>query len=240
MSRAVEFHVEPNRILRQLLVAVSALVTLSLVGDFFRFHLGHGRVLGFVPEFNLDTENNIPTYFSGLLLLTSAFLSATLSRSANAAISSYRLHWIGLSGIFAYMSVDEVASLHERLIQPFRTLLDAGGILYFAWVVPAAGLLIVFAFMYFRFWFDLPTQPRFYMGLAGAIYISGALGTELIGGYLADTGSRDGFTYSLVTTVEEALEMTGVTFFIYSLLLLISSYAPVTCLRVKEETLLRD
>lgn len=233
MSNPQEITIKPVQVLYWLLSAVAFLIVLSLVGDFFRFRLGHGRVFGFVPEFNLDAENNVPTYFSSFLLLTSAILLVIVSRSSSDVIVPYRNHWLGLSGIFVYISVDETASLHERLISPMRTLFDAGSVFYFAWVIPAIGLLVVFAVVYFRFWLQLPKTPRFYVGLAGTLYVLGALGAEFVGGYLADAGTRD-VTYSLVTTVEEGLEMTGVSVFIYSLLLLISNHSPLIRISVSE------
>jgi hypothetical protein len=165
----------------------------------------------------------------------SALLLGIISQSASDIVLPYRSHWIGLSGIFAYMSVDEMASLHERLIPPMRALFDAGGIFYFAWVIPAIGLLIVFAVVYFRFWLQLPKKPRFYIGLAGTLYVLGALGVELIGGYLADAGDENSFSYSLVTTIEEGLEMTGVVLFIYGLLLLARVCLSNVCLQVSGE-----
>ena len=234
MSDSQYITIKPVQVLYWLLSAVFLLITLSLIGDFFRFRLGHGRVLGFVPEFNLDTENNIPTYFSGLLLLASATLLVVVARSSNDVVLPYRNHWLGLSGIFVYLSVDEISSLHERLIPPMRALFDAEGIFYFAWVIPAMVLLIAFALVYFRFWLQLPEEPRFYMGLAGTLYILGALGVEFVGGYLADAGIR-GFTYSLATTIEEGLEMAGISVFIYSLLLLVSAYSPLIRILVTGE-----
>jgi len=229
------FSINPSRVLGWLLLTVFGLVTLSLIGDFSRFYLGLGPVLydlGFIQEFNVDKENNIPTYFSSLLLLLSALLLGIISRSGSNIVLPYRAHWIGLSGIFLYISVDEMAGLHERLIIPLRTLLDTGGVLYYAWVIPASVLLVIFALVYFRFWTHLPKQPRFYIGLAGATYVLGGAGLELLGGYLADAGDSNSFSYSLVTTTEEALEMIGVVLFIYGLLLFTRRCLPSVCFEI--------
>lgn len=232
------FSINPDRVLGWLLLTVFGLVTLSLIGDFSRFYLGLGPVLsdlGFIQEFNVDMENNIPTYFSSLLLLVSALLLGIISRSPSKIVVRYRTHWTGLSSIFLYLSIDEMTSLHERLILPLRTLFDTGGIFYYAWVIPAIGLLIIFSLVYFRFWLQLPKEPRFYIGLAGATYVLGGVGVELIGGYLADAGDENSFSYALVTTIEEGLEMTGVVLFIYGLLLLARVCLSNVCLQVSGE-----
>jgi hypothetical protein len=54
--------------------------------------------------------------------------------------------------------------------------------------------------------------------LAGAIYVSGALGMESIGAYIGDVISFNTKAYWLVSIFEELLEMFGVVVFIYSLL----------------------
>src|SRR5687768_9580440 len=46
----------------------------------------------------------------------------------------------------------------------------------------------------------------------------GALGMELVGGFLTDTGGQATLAYLDATTTEESLEMLGVVIFIYALL----------------------
>ena len=57
---------------------------------------------------------------------------------------------------------------------------------------------------------------------SGAIFTSGAIGFELIGGYHAEIHGRENIAYALITTGEELLEMFGVALFIYGLLHYIS------------------
>ena len=54
--------------------------------------------------------------------------------------------------------------------------------------------------------------------MAATIYIGGALGTELIGGHYADLHGNNTWTYSMIVTVEESLEMAGLIVFIWALL----------------------
>jgi hypothetical protein len=54
---------------------------------------------------------------------------------------------------------------------------------------------------------------------AGSIYLAGALGFELAGGwYLSQADASEDLRYSLLVAAEESLEMSGIVLFIYALL----------------------
>lgn len=55
------------------------------------------------------------------------------------------------------------------------------------------------------------------MALAAVIYVGGALGFEMIGGYVRSNIS-DGLKYSLFVMLEESFEMLGASVAIYALL----------------------
>jgi MFS family permease len=102
--------------------------------------------------------------------------------------------------------------------------MNTKGLLYFPWVIPAFFLIIVFLFVFRKFIFALPNKTKVQFILAGTVYVLGALGMELIGGYIAD---KYGYTtiYGLASTIEELLEMSGVVIFINALLNYLQSQA---------------
>ena len=55
------------------------------------------------------------------------------------------------------------------------------GIFYFAWVIPATALLILLAIGFLPFFRSLPAETRRLFLVAGAIFLGGALGAEVIG-----------------------------------------------------------
>jgi hypothetical protein len=118
------------------------------------------------------------------------------------------------------MAVDEASSIHELLERPARRLLGrhASGVLHFAWVIFGITFALAFALSYLKFILSLPrpTQSRFIS--AGAIFLSGAMGVELIGSYYASLHGENNLPYSMLTAIEEGLEMTGVIVFINALL----------------------
>ena len=125
--------------------------------------------------------------------------------------------------LLAYVSVDEVTTIHEWGIDPLRRLLGVGGLLYHAWVIPAAAGLVLVGVMYARFFWHLSARWKKLFLLSALLYVGGALGVESIGGwYVAQHGVT--FTYSMIVSVEEALEMIGTVVFVYALLDYLATY----------------
>jgi len=168
--------------------------------------------------FNLDLEQNIPTFFSALNLLISSLLLFIIAVQRRADQKRDFYYWIGLSLIFIFLSVDEFSSIHEILINKVRDTLNTTGYLYFAWVIPYAIAVVTIGLIYLKFVISLPPGIRLQFILAGSIYIGGALGMEMVGSNQYAQGGADTSIYKLITTVEETLEILGIILFIRALL----------------------
>ena len=212
----------PATVTRTLLLTEFLLILLSLGGQLIRYGSDYDSLLGLVDKFYVDNENNIPTYFSGLLLLFGGFLLGLIALMKQDTRDPFRVHWKWLALLFVLLSLDEIASIHEMSIHPIKRIVDVGGFFFFAWVVP--GLLFVAAAgLYFlRFVFSLPTATRSRVIVAGIVYLAGSMGVEMLGGHYYEQSQRQDFVYSLIVTLEEALEMTGVILFIHALLIYLS------------------
>lgn len=195
-----------------LLAVAHGLVLVALHG------FGHDRVFGIARLFHLDREGNAPTWFSSMALLVAASLLGVVAHACRQAQTPYARHWTGLALVFIALSLDEAASIHEISMRPLREALHAGGVLYFAWVVPATVFVAAMALAYLRFIRDLPAPTRRGVLVAAILYVGGALGMEFPGGWIAEAqGSSDTLLYHLVITVEELLEMAGMIVFIRAL-----------------------
>jgi hypothetical protein len=210
---------QPKQITVFLGVIVIGLIAANFVGIFSKFYLGSSRI----ALFELDREANIPTFYQSVTILLCAGLLAGITIAKKKAGTREYLYWAGLALIFLFLSVDETAGIHERLINPLRNALHTSGILFFAWVIPYGILLIVMMAFYFRFLFSLPVRSRYWIIFAGILYIAGALGGELLGGFWAGLHGQENLTYTLITTGEESLEMVGILAFIYALMSYITS-----------------
>ena len=110
--------------------------------------------------------------------------------------------------------------MHELLVPPTRELLGdyASGIFYFAWVIPGIAFILLFALTFVKFLLHLQLRTRWLFLVSAVLFIGGAVGTELIGGRYAELHGFQNLTYTMIATVEEALEMAGVIVFIFALL----------------------
>ena len=181
--------------------------------------LDHDVLLGLVRLFDLDQEANVTTWYSTVLLLLAAVLLAVIARAAHTARAQFRLHWALLALILLVMSVDEASSIHELAIRPLRSALGVqAGVLYFTWVVPAGAAVLLVGIAYLRFVLHLPAATRRLFVIAGGVYVGGALGLELIGGYLASHHGGEGLAYLAEVTIEETMEMSGAVLFIHGLM----------------------
>ncbi len=215
-----QISLNPHSIFRVLGVVAFLLVLASVGLQLIVYLTGHDTVFGLVRLFYVDREQNIPTSYSTFLLLFASFLLAVitvLERKRSAVRLSY---WATLSIGFLYLAADEAASIHEMLVRPVRNLLGGGnlGIFHFAWVLPGIILVLLLALFYARFLRQLSTKPRLTFMLAGTLYVGGAIGVEMIGGWYTGLHGRENLTYSLIATVEESLEMIGTIVFIWALL----------------------
>jgi hypothetical protein len=175
--------------------------------------------------FDLDQENNLPTWLSSTNLLICAVLLVFIAKVKRAQRDAYTLHWYGLCLVFFYLSVDEAASIHEATVGPVRNLVGASGAFFAAWVIPAMIAVSIFSLLYLRFLFALPRRIQALFVLAGGLYIIGGIGAEMLSWHYRSpmydpenvVASRD-LTYMMINHVEELLEMLGVAVFIYALL----------------------
>ena len=184
----------------------------------FGYHIGGYTDMPGMSKFHLDREANIPTYFSGLLLMSVAVLSTLIALQKSAQGDRYRRHWAMLAVIFLGLSFDEVSSIHELLVVPTRSLFGTSGIFYFAWVIPGIAFVLILAISYWRFLWSLPARSRNLFILSAVIFVGGAIGFELMGGFHADNYGQTDLVYSLLTSGEETMEMAGVITFIFALL----------------------
>ncbi|MEG5033504.1 hypothetical protein [Microcoleus sp. AT3-D2] len=215
----------PGAVTQFLLRVVTCLALLSVLTQMSLYFLPDAKLAGFFTKaFNLDAEKNIPTLYSCLALLFSSLLLGVIAYAKNLDSDHYKNHWKILSFIFLFLSLDEAGSLHEKLIDPMRGLLNATGVFYFTWIVPIGFLVAIFLFSYSKFVLHLPVSTKKLFVAACAIYIGGAIGMEMIGGYIASTLGEWGLSYIIVVNIEESLEMLGIVVFIHALVSYIKTY----------------
>ncbi len=226
--------IRSSTIFRILGAIIVVLLLMSILGLVSRFVLGHDVVFGLVAQFDFDKETNIPTYFSSFILLISAALLGIIALFKKKEHDSYASHWLILSMIFLFLSMDETVGIHELLIDPLKSAFNLSGIFYYSWVIVGFIFILFFAIFYFKFFFNLPARTRLQFFIAAILYLGGVLGVELIGGYYRDTYQQN-LAYYITVQFEEVLEMTGILIFINALLKYIAENISDVFLSFKED-----
>lgn len=210
----------PELVLKYLLFLIFFLLLANILGLVATFYFNHDTVYGLVKLFRLDAEKNIPTLWSSFSLII-AFVLLILIMYIHKKNDRPYLYWFFLAIIFLFLSIDEMSSIHERLIEPTRKLINVSGLLYYAWVVPYSIALIIFIAAYSKFLINLPKKIMILFIISGSVFVLGAIGFELLGGQEVELNGSKSILYNIFSTCEEFLEMLGIVIFIYTLLLYI-------------------
>ncbi|TIC87035.1 hypothetical protein [Crenobacter intestini] len=206
-AKVIRFDVD--RIVRVLCAAVVALLVLSVLFEWLKMHRGAERVFGIRNFFAVDEEYNLPSVFSFLDMLFAALLLLLQARLEPAA--RLKRYWTGLGCVFVYLAFDELLQIHERLGPIMRAEFGVThGVFYFAWLLAVLPLVAVFGLVYLRFLLWLPRRLAWGLVLAGAVFLCGAVGVEMFGGWYSEQYGETNLGYKLITTLEEGCEMFGV------------------------------
>ena len=209
-------------------IAIFTLVAASVAGQVLKYRFNHDHMFGLVNLFNLDGEMNLPTWYAATTLLTASVLLWIISRARRASGDGDARYWAGLAAIFLYLSADEAAFIHELLNPVLRPRHFLPGFLYYGWVVAGIAAVAVVGLLYTGFVLRLAAPVRRLFILSAFLFVGGSLGIEMLSAQYAWRQGTDNLEYALLTTLEEAMEMTGVAVFIYALLRQLSACGPVS------------
>lgn len=224
----------PGKVLKTHVLLIVSLLIANVAGIVYTIHLGQGQAYGIVPLFDFDTEKNIPTFFSSVMMVLCSVVLFLIAMNNKKAHTSF-IPWLGLSFVFLFLSIDEFSSIHERFIVPTRNALNATGFLYFAWVIPYGLALIVFVLAYTKFLFKLPKNIALLFLASGITFVAGAIGFEMLGSKHAETAGAKDLVFSILYTFEELLEMLGIALFLFAILTYVSNQLSTLTITVAEK-----
>lgn len=158
--------------------------------------------------FDVDEEDSLPTWYSTIALLLTSGLLYLIGQHKQTEGERWARYWYGLALAFAFLSMDEIAGLHETL----NSLVD------FSWAIPVGIAVAILGLVYIRFLLHLPLRTRVLFIAAGGLYVGGAIGVETATDWYAEEELLNTLGYNLWTAVEEGMEMLGVVLFIHALL----------------------
>jgi len=212
------FVAAPARVLRAVLFCIFVLAGAGLAVELTRYAFDYDPGYLLVRLFGLREEGTVPAWFSGGLLILCGATLALIALAERRKPDGWPIHWGFLAAIFFALSFDEVAAMHELAGHFLRQVFAPGGPFTFVWVVPAIVLLALLLAFYRRFLMALPRRHARMFLVAGAVYVGGALGMEMVGGAYFDANDRQvDLAYALIASVEETMEMIGLALFLRAL-----------------------
>lgn len=211
--------IAPGRVAAVFAAIVTVLLGAHFTLAYLRYVRGHDWVFGLVGRFDVLREANVPTWYSSSALLACAVLLALVGGAAVRRGERFRWHWIALGLVFAYLSMDEGAMIHETVQANLRIGVDRSDPFYgqAAMIYPALLATTVFV-LYLPFMAALPRRTLVLFLAAGALLVGGGVVVDHFGDVYAIAHGADNLTYALYSGVEEGMEMFGVVVFIYALL----------------------
>ena len=200
------------RITRAIWIAVGVLVVATFVAQFARNTWGVSTV---VNLFDSDQKLNFPSAMKILLLLSATALFAILGLAVQDRW--HRVRWLGMSGVFVLLTLDEMTYMHQHLSDGLHDLFGTGGPLRFAWILVylpfVAGLVVI----YWPFWRKLANPFRTQLLVAAIGFGGGSGGVEFVKSELYDEHHWK-LSFGLVASVSDSLELLGLALLVTALL----------------------
>lgn len=228
MSSSVEPQaptISPGVVLRSLLIIIGFLVLMHGVVQVATFRFGRDHLMGLAPLFDLNREGNIPTWYSGAVLLITGLMLGVVATGTRQTRAPFAGHWAVLSLIFLYLSFDEMMRVHEfwgarlnEVLGQWKSREFLAGAFTHLWIIPAGAMAVTVGLGYLRFLRHLPRPTRALFVLSGLMFVAGAVGFEMVDGAYAAVAGRRNLTFEAIVAAEESLEMISIAIFLYAVL----------------------
>lgn len=169
---------------------------------------------------NVGLDSAAPTWFAAAVLALCAALALAIRARTTTDDPTGRWPWLALAVLLLVMSIDEVATAHERLNSVGEVVVDRDGVFFYSWVVVGSFAVLLAAVVFGPFLFRLDSRTRRLFVIAGVIFVSGALVIEAFNGALHASDGETGdetLRFWLQTGIEELFEMVGVCVLLYAL-----------------------
>lgn len=209
---------------------VALLLILHATVMYASLALGYDTMLGAVRMFNVLSESNIPTWFSAIVLFACSAMLAVIAMVKRSQQDAFRWQWTALAALFVFLSMDEAAVFHETFqIAIRRGFAHTDNFYRLAGLVFPTILGVIVTLFAWRWMVSLPGPTRRLFVMAAVLVGLGGIGVDFVSDYLTVTEGAGRVTVTALHALEEGLEMSGVTVFMYALLTYLgNNVTPVT------------
>lgn len=203
--------------LRRLVYATGVVLCLHLLLQFLNlevFYQQNGQIYELSNRFDLDDESSVPTWFSQFLFLAFAAVSFLAAHLANKRSLARMWRGFGLLGVI--FSVDEIATLHEHILQSLHVILFQDEVptsFANAWWLVGPVAVLAAGWIIWKVHKLLPPSTTKLLAASGIIFLTGAI----IFDALTSVVPREAFlNQGLLVAVEETMELLGVILALYA------------------------
>lgn len=175
----------------------------------------HGALFELSARFDVNDENSVPQWFSQLLFMcvgVSALLAAYLSEKKSA-----RILWIVIGVIGVLLSLDDVATLHEFVLQSLhnRFFLDmTPSVFVNAWLLVLPVILIIGGALVYWASKALPRRTMIILAVGGITYVFGKILMDSVANNVTDLFLDSGIMQGL----EKIFQYSGISIVLYGIL----------------------
>jgi hypothetical protein len=223
----------PKKIFTTLILIILFLLLLN-IGSYIHLILEGGHPEDFFfRKTNFNMEKNLPSIFSSILHFSCAILLLIIGLRLE-EVKKRKPFWFLLSFLFLFTGLDELLRIHEKVGKAISSSIETSGIFLFSWVIPYGIAVIIISLFLIKPFFSLDKKTIRNFLISGFTFLLGAVGVEMFTGWYIEYHNLD-LTRLLViidafilSTIEELLEMLGLSYFIYSLLLLKTEHKKLT------------
>lgn len=215
-----------KKVLIILLSIISVLAVLHLSLQYINIvHLNetYGPFYELTNRLDFDDESSIPTWFQQLLFLVITFGSGLIAYMQTE--KAKRNFWILISILAILGSLDEVASIHENILQNLHTLFfddSTPTLLANAWVIIVPFLLIAALIFVIKAYLVMPRRTLRLFIIGGVTFFIGSVLVDIM------TSSGDStqafLNQGIMVSIEEILELLGLTVVVYAITEYIEKY----------------
>jgi hypothetical protein len=213
----------PLQVRRWLFSCIALLVLAHVATKIFVRVTGRDYVFGFIPMFDLDLEANIPTLYATLQILLASALAWLLGSRRFDLSAGEGAFWRVVAWVLLFMGLDEGVTIHEKVV---KLVQFDNPLLFYPWVVPYIGLVLLIGALLLRGWLKLAPRPRALLAIAGVLYVGGAIGCELAASYIVTQLGPAHWLHEVEMIVEESLELCGIALVIFTQLELVWQRLP--------------
>lgn len=214
---------------RVLGILVIALVIATFAAQLLKWR---GTALEVARFFDADVKVNFPTAFKVFALAAGALLAWAVSRVARVQNDPWARHWRLLAAVMAFVTLDEMAYVHQSLARFLSDHVDTTGILYYAWIIVYLPIALLIGVRFLPFVLALRSDLRTRLVASGILFAGGSGGVEMLKGHFASSEGENSLRFLLTTALSDSLEMIGLAIFVGALLVELGRRAPSIALRV--------